>query len=237
MSDILKYYQEYHKTKPYNLAWFKNSSRPLMIQGWLERFAKPGAKVLDIGCGDGSYSEWMPRYSWTGIDINEEKQQYNGTRIVGNVETFPYALEAGSQDAVVCSEVLEHLWHPEGVHEEANRVLKKGGYYIISTPNFNWIEHILKGWTQVLYKPDTESHTKEHIRFYDVETHIRMLDKAGFTVVDFCGADTQFGEFFQQARQELKNVLPSKSDGEVDLIVGKMFKTVAHTIGLVAFKR
>lgn len=236
MTDILKYYKDYHKSGHYTLAMFKGSSRHLMIEGWLKANLKKGDSVLDIGCGDGSYSEWMPEFKWTGIDINEEKAKYNGTRLVGNVEETPYNLPSDSFNAVICSEVLEHLWSPEKVNQEAHRVLKKGGIYIISTPNFNWIEHVLKGWAQVLYDPMLASHTKEHIRFYDLEGHLKMLSQAGFKPIDFMGADTQFGEFFQMARTELKQAMPEKPDGEIDLLLGKMFRTSSHTLGVMAVK-
>lgn len=237
MSELLKYYQEYHKGgSSYVLADWKGCSRHLMLEGWLKTHLKPQGKVLDIGCGDGSYSKWASEFNWTGIDVNEETTGYNGTRLIGDIEKFPYALDEGSFDGVLCSEVLEHLWNPEGVHKEAYRVLKKGGVYAISTPNFSWIEHMISGWSQVLYNPTGATHTKEHIRFYDVDTHVRMLTAAGFKVLDFMGADLQFGPFFQEARWILKESLPNKSDGEIDLILGKMFRTTCHTIGVLSVK-
>jgi 2-polyprenyl-3-methyl-5-hydroxy-6-metoxy-1,4-benzoquinol methylase len=234
--DILEYYKNYHKSGHYSLSWFKDSSRHLMIQNWIRENFKPGQTILDVGCGDGSFSEWMPEFNWVGVDINEEKSKYNGKRLTHNIEVFPYPFEDQSFDGVVCSEVLEHLWNPEGVHQEVYRLLKPKGVYIISTPNFNWIEHMLKGWAQVIYAPKQASHTKEHIRFYDVHTHIEMLKEAKFTPLDFCGADAQWGEFFQMARQELKKELPAKNDGDIDLLIGRMFRTACHTIGLMAVK-
>lgn len=235
-NDILKYYEEYNKSGHYSLNWFKGSSRHLLIEEWLRSNLKSGAKVLDVGCGDGSYAEWIPEFEWTGIDIGAPRTSYKGTHIVGNVEVFPYSVDSASQDAVVCSEVLEHLWGPENVHKEVYRVLKPGGIYILSTPNFNWIEHTLKSYSQVLYAPKQASHTKEHIRFYDLSTHLSMLQEAGFSPKDFCGADAQWGDFFQQARWELKNTMSHLSDGEVDLFLGKMFRLYCHTIAVLAVK-
>jgi ubiquinone/menaquinone biosynthesis C-methylase UbiE len=239
MSDeILNYYKEYHKGgSAYVLSAWKESSRPKMIINWLNENLKPGDSVLDIGCGDGSYSQWAPEYKWTGIDINEQTEGYNGTRIVADIEKFPYDIPANGFNAVICSEVLEHLWHPEKVNREAYRVLKKGGIYIVSTPNFAWIDHVMRGWGHLKYHPELYQHTKEHIRFYDVGTHTRMLKDAGFTVKDFQGADAQYGDFFLEARWQLKQAIPAYQDWEIDVLLGKMFRTECHTIGLVSVKK
>lgn len=236
MSDILDHYKTYNQQGSYFLEHFKGSSRHLMFDEWLKTNLKPGAKVLDIGCGDGAFSRWMPEFSWIGLDIGEPKASYNGTWVKQDLESSPYELESGTFDAVVCSEVLEHLFSPEKVNQEAFRLLKSKGIYAISTPNFNWIDQTLMGCHQLIYDPVNATHTKEHIRFYTAETHVRMLEKVGFKVVDIQGADLQWGEFFQGARWELKRSMPDKTDGEVDLLLGKMFRDSCHTIGVLAVK-
>lgn len=236
MSSVLDYYKEYHKSGgQYSLENMKGSSRHLMIGNWLINHVKEGGRVLDIGCGDGSYSEWLPQFSWTGIDINEEKTKYNGNRLVHDIENTPYAGTAGSYDAVICSEVLEHLFSPEKIHAEAHRLLKPRGVYVISTPNYNWVEHVYGGFKQILYSPGG-GHLKEHIRYFTPETHKEMLDKAGFQSIEFMGADIHFGTFFQEARAYLGGALPERTQGEVDWMIGHMFRCVSHTIGILAVK-
>ncbi len=83
-----------------------------------------------------------------------------------------------------------------------------------------------------------ESHTKEHIRFYTLDSHYKLLDKAGFTPVDFTGADAQYGSFFHHAVQYMReNVLKEAHLGEVHYHLGRMFPTVSHTIGVLSVKR
>ena len=234
----LDYYKNYFANGGvYKLEDYVGSSRVLMITRWLRANLKPGDKVLDIGCGDGTYSRLMPEFEWTGIDINEEKTAYAGTRLTGDLFSGMGGLHSGGFAACVCSEVLEHLWAPEEVHAEAHRLLQARGVYVISTPNFDWVEHPYKNYQQVVYDP-AEVHTKEHIRFFTLAAHTKMLDKAGFTVADFMGADMQFGSYFAQARRYLhQEVLKQTNLGEVDYILGRCFPTVAHTIGILGVKR
>ncbi len=236
MSDILNYYKTYHaKGGEYHLEPFKNSSRCLAIITWLRQNVAPGEQVLDIGCGDGSFSRWAPEYKWTGLDINAEKDAYNGTRLVSNVETLPYALESGTFGAIVCSEVLEHLWAPEAIHTEAHRLLKPRGAYIISTPNVDWIEY-KQSMLQLIYEP-TVHYTREHIRLFNFASHTSMLHRAGFKVADYIGTDPHHGTFFQEPRAYLKEAFEGKkADGEIDYLLGRMFSMICPGIAVLSVK-
>lgn len=208
-----------------------------MFERWLQDNLRPGAKVLDIGCGDGTFSEALPQYNWTGIDINTEVTKFNGQRLTFDLEKTPYDLEEASFDAVICSEVLEHLWAPEKIHAEANRLLKPNGLYAISTPNFDWVEHHFGSFRQVMYNLQ-EGHTREHIRFYNLDSHVNMLASAGFRAKDYMGADLQFGSFFRAARVLLsKGLCKNQSIGEIDYTLGRMFPTICHTIGVLGVKK
>ena len=96
-------------------------------------------KVLDAGCGNGNYviDEYRDKISRAfGVDINPE---FTGKNICldeikyGNLEKIPY--ENGIFDVVISMWVIEHLERPEKVFLEVSRVLKKGGYLILATPN------------------------------------------------------------------------------------------------------
>lgn len=103
---------------------------------------KPGAKVLDCGCWDGAntlkYGKIIGAKEVYGIEINKLKAkeaEKKGVRVkVGNLnEKLPF--QSNSFDSVVAYHVIEHLVNARGFAAEMNRVLKKGGYAIIGTPN------------------------------------------------------------------------------------------------------
>lgn len=83
----------------------------------VERFVKPpkGGKVLDVGCGPGTFRPFLGDVKYTGIDFNEnhielarEKGQPGDTYIVGNVVT-DIEFKPKSFDRIVLLGLLHHI--------------------------------------------------------------------------------------------------------------------------------
>ncbi len=100
------------------------------------------AKLLDLGCDDGTISLEIAKTIGTknifGVEIVDEKIQIaksNGMIIekadLNNVLNF----ESNFFDVVVANQVIEHLYNSDVFLEEIYRILKPGGYAIISTEN------------------------------------------------------------------------------------------------------
>jgi SAM-dependent methyltransferase len=91
--------------------------------------------VLDIGGGRRRGSFRPPQgANWIVLDI--DRQLSPG--LLGDAHNLPVKPE--TIDYVKCTELLEHVEHPEAVIKELTRVLKPGGTLILSTP-FNWGIH------------------------------------------------------------------------------------------------
>jgi SAM-dependent methyltransferase len=108
---------------------------------------EPSFVVLDLGCGRGSYLDSpfpIHRQLRTfrgrvqrviGIDVDE------GAAVNPVVDEFhlltgeAWPLDDDSVDLCVCDSVLEHVERPAPFFSEARRVLRKGGYLCIRTPN------------------------------------------------------------------------------------------------------
>ena len=92
--------------------------------------------VLDVGCGQSPYRHLLnpQRTAYSGIDIvDAEKFDYSNPDITpfdGQKIPFP----DGSFDAVLCTEVLEHVFHHQNLVDEVYRVLKPGGEGIVTIP-------------------------------------------------------------------------------------------------------
>ncbi len=241
MSESQRYYEEYFKVrKPehaYRMESMAASSRVRFLKNYITKLVPKGSRILDVGCGDFYLARALPEYEWTGLDLNTDSSD---KIIKHDVSVAPYPLADSSFDAVVCSEVLEHIWEPRAVYHQANRVLKADGVFIVSTPNHDNIDWILNHHRELLFDHKF-SHQMEHIRFYNYKTHERYLNEYGFKVIDYTGCDAQFVEFFKEPRgmlfYYLNEVLKIPHDsGQVDQVFGQMFRTYDSGIMVVARK-
>lgn len=103
----------------------------------------PPGRVLDVGCGDGSYLYRMYQAGWSvaGLDfdpkgIESAKIRYGkyGFALL-NTDLFSARFPDNSFDAVTLGHVIEHVPDPVAILVEAKRILKPGGRLVIITPN------------------------------------------------------------------------------------------------------
>ncbi len=88
--------------------------------------------VLDAGSGDGErYKKLFKFDKYITLDINSAY----GADIIGSVEDVP--LGDNSVDSVVSTQVLEHVKNPPKAVREFYRVLKPGGYCLVTVPQLN----------------------------------------------------------------------------------------------------
>jgi len=103
-------------------------------------------KILDVGGGEGAYSEELKKrgFNVTCIDINKayiEKAKKRGVKAYV-MDAKSLAFPDKSFDISVMFEVLEHIPDPEIVLEEVARVTKK--YILITVPNCGGISELKK---------------------------------------------------------------------------------------------
>jgi len=104
---------------------------------------KTGLRILDAGCGEGHLLKILqaahPENIYFGIDITEAAIQKATTRCpfahltLGDIAD----INTGDDffDIIICTEVLEHIMPYQIALKELKRVLKGGGYLIITFPN------------------------------------------------------------------------------------------------------
>lgn len=97
-------------------------------------------KLMDFGCGRKPYENLFTVSEYIGVDIQTTGHDHRNSRIDvfydGNTVPFPDA----TFDAIFCSEVLEHIFNPDEILQELQRVLKPGGSILLTVP-FCWNEH------------------------------------------------------------------------------------------------
>jgi SAM-dependent methyltransferase len=93
-----------------------------------------GSLVLDAGAGEGQYRRYLPHARYIGVDlaVGDVQWNYSGLDAVSDLARLPF--EANTFDAVLCTQVLEHVREPQQVLCEISRALKPGGRLYLSTP-------------------------------------------------------------------------------------------------------
>lgn len=95
-----------------------------------------GQKVLDVGCGDGNFSNVCPGI-YSGIDTNHTAVQ-DAVRMGRNVRFGVIQDEdSDAYEVITLFQVLEHIEEPGEFLKECVRCLKPGGRLVVSTPNMN----------------------------------------------------------------------------------------------------
>lgn len=96
--------------------------------------------VLDLGCGEMPYREWMLQFcrSYTGIDWSSTPHKLRAD-VVADLNR-PIPLDAEIADTIVSISTLEHLNNPANLFSESYRMLRPGGVLILQVP-FMWHVH------------------------------------------------------------------------------------------------
>lgn len=116
---------------------------------WLKLFKemlprRKYAKALDLGCGTVEFYEFITKSvgaSYTGTDLSPDmlevgKKKYPKAELVeADAENLPF--KDDSFEFVMTRGLIHHLPNPEVGIAEAYRVLKKGGYFLVSEPHSN----------------------------------------------------------------------------------------------------
>lgn len=122
------------------------SARPDFVA--IAKWIKPGAHVLDLGCGDGSLLRYLRQArgaSGYGIEIDDAKVLAgvkNGINVLqGDLESGLSAFESDSFDYVILSQTLQAVRHTERIIRDMLRVGREG---IVTFPNFGYWRHRLQ---------------------------------------------------------------------------------------------
>ncbi len=164
--------------------------------------------VLDVGGGEHSrYKDLISCDTFVNLDI----QPGPDVDIVASADAIP--LPDGSKDAILSTQMLEHVVFPEQCVREMYRVLKKGGYAVVTAPQWN------------------ELHAEPHDYWrYTKYGFVELFERNGFKEVEH----HQRGGFFSMAGQMTIRYCIDRFDLQNHAIAGSIFSRIFQIIGNIA---
>ncbi|MFJ8074136.1 class I SAM-dependent methyltransferase [Streptomyces sp. NPDC096176] len=167
--------------------------------------ATPGQLIVDVGCGDGTAARAaapvLAGHDLVGVDWSQDALRRARPRmghVVRGELDCGLPLADGCADAVLFSEVIEHLVDPDHALDELRRVLRPGGHLMLSTPNLAaWYNRVLLlAGVQPVFsevslrgihgRPGTQ--VVGHLRLYTARALRSYLSASGFREVRITGA-------------------------------------------------
>ncbi len=161
--------------------------------------AAGAGRILDVGCGRGFYARAIaalyPRAAVVGVDYSPahlavaRAQAPAANFARADARTLPFP--AGAFDAVVCSEVLEHIVEDDRALSEISRVLSADGLLLISVPHrrypflwdpLNWILERAFGAHVPAHIWWLAGIWADHVRLYTAAELTDAVRAAGFAV-------------------------------------------------------
>jgi 2-polyprenyl-3-methyl-5-hydroxy-6-metoxy-1,4-benzoquinol methylase len=157
-----------------------------------------GARVLDVGCGEGWFTAALARAGRevVGIDVAQEPLRRAREREEGlGAERLdlrlvpaegPWPLQDASFDAVWGGEVMEHVADTSGWLSEVRRVLRSGGALVLSTPAHGPLTRLALGLSGRAFASRFDPRS-DHLRFYTRRTLTELLSDFGFERIETGG--------------------------------------------------
>jgi len=156
--------------------------------------------LLDLGCSNGLFLECAKQRGWNvfGTEYAQESIDYCATR---NIKVFksnqlPDDFFKLSFDVVTSFEVIEHINNPNEDMALVNKVIRKGGAFYFTTPNFNSISRIIlkEKWNVIDYP--------EHLSYYTPSTIHFLLTNNGYKKDFLITTGVSFTRFSQSMNSE-----------------------------------
>lgn len=149
---------------------------------------KPQSKILEVGCFLGRYCDYFKSqgHDPIGIDLSSKVIE-EGKKLFPNLDLRVTSGEMDREfdqnqfDAVIASEVIEHVLHPDEFLKQIVNVLKPGGRLLLTTQNSNAIHYRLRMLVGKFRWDPT------HLRLYSKPELMQEIEGSGLKITKMKG--------------------------------------------------
>ncbi len=148
-----------------------------------KKFPESTRKFLDIGCATGLLLNFIRKHQWQvlGIEMDPFSVDYAKKRFhlpLINKPIEEASIPEQSIDVVHWSHVIEHLTSPILGLNKIYRLLKPGGYMLLTTPRVD-------SFQQNYFKQNWRSFHRDHLYIFSRDTLLALLKKSNFKIIRF----------------------------------------------------
>ena len=139
--------------------------------------------ILDVGCGTGVISGEFKdsNVHITGIEPSQVACDLAKNRLdsvlCGVYENFTHDFDDASFDVIIAFHVIEHVDDPNNFLDEISRIIKPGGFAVISTPDFEGPMAKKYGQNFRLYNDPT------HISLFGMTGLIKSIEARNLSII------------------------------------------------------
>lgn len=180
-------------------------------------------RILDVGCGRGWFLQVAKQHGWEvyGTEYSDEAIKLNRSKGIqieqGSLQASSF--EGMQFDVVTSFEVIEHINNPIEEIRYIHKLLRKGGLFYCTTPNFNaYLRYYLKEEYNVIGYP-------EHLSYYTKNTLKKLLKDQHFKPIKLLSTGISISRY-RTSKQNTKEKLIAKDSQDEKLraqIEGKWY--------------
>lgn len=186
---------------------------------WIEETLKKipaGLTILDAGAGESQFKKFCSHLKYIAQDFGQyhgdgeiglHTGTWDNTRldIISDIVNIP--LPDHSVDAIMCTEVLEHIPDPIGAIKEFGRLVKPGGYLLITAPFASLTHfapyHFASGLSRFFYE--------------------KFLPENNFEIIEL-QPNGNFFEYVAQENRRIKSIAKKYADKNINVF----YKIIIH---------
>ncbi|MDR3642000.1 MAG: class I SAM-dependent methyltransferase [Candidatus Doudnabacteria bacterium] len=175
---------EYHSAN----ETFQPSDSYQKVKRLLDFESAKKLRILDVGSGSGALGNKLIGlgHQVTGLDVNPEALKCPWVMLCDVTKDWP--VEEQSFDAVVCTDVAEHLEDPGHILRQSKKVLRPDGVLIFGVPNHFDLRQRLRmlfgggivHWDNIRHGQYAESYM--HLRFFTLKDLVRLFNREHFFI-------------------------------------------------------